>query len=162
MAVVPASSFALTPGEVAGGIFDFILDQIIKKGNGQIDTNAKVILKTNGNRIILGRVFLDKGANDTDTLNLPACGNKSLNKRVDRVRLRVAEANAYIDNVRITFQNGTSATLNVDDTFAKKSNSSWVNIGDNRCIRKIRVTGQAQGGNKVTYSAVTFVGRLAN
>ena len=161
MGLIPASSFAVTPGEVASGIFDFILDQIQKK-NGAIDTNAKVILKSNGNRLILGRVFLDKSGTDVDTVNFPACGKNSTNKRVDRIRLRVAEAKAYIGQVRLTYQNGSTATINVGDEFPKGSNSSWVNLGANRCIRKIRASGEALGGNKVTYTAVTFVGRLAN
>lgn len=161
MATVPASAFALTPGEVIGSIFNFILDNIDKSNGGTINTNAKVILKSNANNIILGRLFFDKQGN-VDQVSFPACGPNSANKRVDRVRLRVAEANAYVDTVRLTFQNGSTQTISVGDEFAKGTNSSWVNIGNNRCIRKIRASGEAQGGNKVTYTAVTFVGRLAN
>lgn len=162
MALVPTSAFALTPGEVASGIFEFILNQIDKNNNGQVNTNSKVILKSNNNRIILGRLFLDKSGNDVDTVNFPACGANSANKRVDRLRLKVDEAKAGIGQVRLTYQNGNSVNINVNDEFAKGENSSWVDLGANRCIRKIRVTGEAMGGNKVTYTAITFVGRLAN
>jgi len=161
--ILPLSASAVSPGEIFGSIFNLILDQIKKDQNGNVDQNAKVILKWNGNRIIFGRVFIDSNKGDVDTLNLPGCGPNKLNKAVHQVRLRVAEAAVHINTVKITFNNGNSATVDVDDKFAKGENSSWYNLpGDARCIRKIRVNGYTTSNVNNKVSAITFVGRRQN
>jgi len=160
MGLVPASAFAVTPGDVIGSIFEFILDHINHKADGTVDTTQKVILKKNNGNLILARVYLKKPAGSTDSVSLPKCSNTA-NERVDRIRLKVAENAAHINSVTFTYQNGTSQTAQVDDDFNKGENSGWVNFGVDRCIRKISIKGHSNGAAAKAVSAVTFVGRIA-
>lgn len=147
------------PGPFINGIFKLI--------ESEINKDNKVVLQDDGDQILLGRVFLDTNK-EVDTLTLPACGNKSANKRVDRVRFIVRRNAAYIDQVRITFQNNTTQIFNVEDKFAQGETSGWVNLkgNSNRCIKRIRVTGEVKvkpvkkGVKPDNRAAVNFIGEI--
>jgi hypothetical protein len=164
LTLLPLGAQATTPEDFFNNFFEFILNNIQKDKTGNIDTTKKVILQENAaGNIILGRLFLNKNTNSADAVSFPQCGPNKKNKRADRLRLKVAEAAAYIDKVKITYQNGASEVANVNDNFAKGENSGWYDLkGNNRCIQKIRVTGHAKGGANVTYTVITFVGRISN
>ena len=148
------------PTNFFNGIFNLIENEINK--------NDKVVLEDDGDQIILGRGFLDRNK-EVDTVNLPNCSAKSGNQRVSRLRLIVRRNPAYIEDVRIRFQNGQSQNFRVRSEFKKGQSSGWVRLtsgGNNRCIRSIRVTG-AVPENVTTSSlkpdvrsAVNFVGEI--
>ena len=147
----------ITPEDVFGTIFDIIQTQIEKDkqnqngGNNNWQNNNgwqdnswkgnKVLLKDVGDKIILGRVFIDeRGA---DRFDLPRC-NQSKNQRVNRLRLVVNEADVYIDRVRVVFQNGSAQVIDVDDVFEDGERTRWIDLkgAADRCIKTVRITGE--------------------
>lgn len=158
------SMAAPTPEQIFGSVFEFIINQIQKDKNGNAVETGKVILQDNNNRIILARLFLGTNNNDADSVSLPACGPNKRNKRVEALRFRVAEANVYLQRVRITYQNNQTTTVDVNDTFPRNTNSGWYDLpgkADTRCIKAIRVVGQAMANNPNKKAVLTFIGAKA-
>ncbi|MCC6137216.1 MAG: DUF2541 family protein [Bdellovibrionaceae bacterium] len=131
----------IQPEDIFGGILDIIQDQINKDNNPSYVPG--VILKDLGNgRIALGRIKLNDDST-LDAINLPKC-NLSKNQPVTHLRFQVGGADAYVKRVKITFQNNTTETVEVDEVFEGKTASDWYKVkGDARCVKSIAVRGQA-------------------
>ena len=165
-AVSAATAQAKIDGdEVAAGIIGFILGKMYEKNKDKKDdivwgNNDKVILKHNGDQLILGNVVL-KPNGASDSVSFPQC-NVSKNDPVRALRFRIDQADVYVQNVQITFQNGKRENVPVNRSFSKKSSSSWYNVaGQQRCIKKIRVSGESLSNGKTwqTRNALlTFIG----
>jgi len=142
----PMAQADVQPEDVFGAIFDIIQDQIKKDKqddlNGDHDWKSnKVLLQNQGDKIILGRVFID---NETgvDNVNFPPC-NQSPNAPVTHLRFVVKRADVFIEMIRVTFQNGVTHTFDVEEDFQDGDKSPWMDLAGNaRCIKKIRVVGE--------------------
>lgn len=151
---------------LAIGIIGFILGKMYQKNKDKKDDNIvwenndKVILKHVNNQLILGNVVL-KPNGLPDSVSFPQC-KVSKNDPVRALRFRIDQADVYVRSVQITYQNGQRENVAVDRTFGKKSSSSWYNIdGQQRCIQKIRVSGESLSNGKTwqTRNALlTFIG----
>lgn len=158
--------------EVAAGIIGFILGKIHEKNKDKKkddfvwDTNENVILKDMGRELVLGSVVL-RPQGGADAVRFPKC-DVSKNRPVRALRFRVDRADAYLRAVQITYQNGQSESVRVDDVFNKNQSSNWFNVdGGRRCIKQIRVVGEAlnnkwSGSYGSRYSVLTFIGYKAN
>jgi hypothetical protein len=82
------------------------------------------------------------------------------------LRFRVNRADAYLRAVQITYQNGQSENVRVNDVFNVNQSSDWFTVdGGRRCIQQIRVVGEAVNnkwsGSSSRYSVLTFIGLKA-
>jgi len=76
-----------------------------------------------------------------DAITLPACGTLS-NPNLRAVQLRVSQAPADIELVRVTFGNGQIEYLPIREQFLPGSETRWVQLmGGSRCIQRIAVIG---------------------
>lgn len=141
-------------GAIAGIILDEIGHQIDKKINKgkkkhhnkytPYDKEGEAILNDKGDRIVLGRAFLEN-YHERDVIHLPRC-RFSDNRRVNRIQLRVRRAPAAIDRVVIVYQNGDRQRLRVREYFENGDNTRWVKLDGGRrgrCIKKIRIVGES-------------------
>ncbi len=138
------ASAQVAPEEIFGGILDIIQDQINKDQGKSTGYGPGVILKDIGNnRIALGRVRLDADGQGQVSFVLPKC-NQSENQAVTALRFRIDNADAYVDRVRIAFQNGETETVDVDKVYDENSVSDWYEIeGGKRCVKSITVRGKS-------------------
>jgi hypothetical protein len=154
--VLSAGSVQAAQGSEAvdffGAIFNIIENQINKDKPGSPAVDNKVILKETQNKIVLGRVFITPRTS-VDTVNFPACGKKSANTRVTRLRFIVNNEDVFIDAFRVQYANGGTETFNVREGFNDGESSRWYDIkGAARCIVAISARGQVAsnhngGGN---------------
>lgn len=180
------------PEDIIGGIFDIIQDQMNNNNSGTPGYHNdnpgtfappfppgwpggpggpgpgpnnpggnKVILKDNGKNLVMGALhILENGS--SDQVNFPACGNK--NKRVKALRFRTDNAAVYVNTIWVTFQNNQTISVNVNKWFQMNTASSWFQLGQDRCIKRIQATGQAHDHTNhplKIYSIMTFVGQKA-
>lgn len=179
------------PEQIFGTIWDIIQDKINEdKGVNNpppvIDNewnygDNKVLLQQKGDQILLGRLSFDR-TTDFDVVDLPRC-NASPNQRIDRLRFAVQRGNLYVERLRVTFQNGQTQVFDINDDFMDGDRSAWIDLrGANRCIKRIRMTGELltgpswsggnnngnfnihfgnnNGPNKNRRAVVNFVGRI--
>ncbi len=156
--------------EVAAGIIGFILGKIHEKSKDKKkdefvwDTDENVILKDMGRELVLGSVVL-RPQGGSDTVRFPKC-EFSKNRPVRALRFRVNRADAYLRAVQITYQNGQTENVRVNDVFDSNQSSDWFSVdGGRRCIKQIRVVGEAVNdkwsGSSSRYSVLTFIGLKA-
>lgn len=172
-AMSSASAQAKIDGEdiIKGIIGAIIIDKIIdhqkdKEDDGFVwDDQSEVILKDVGSQLILGTVVMPVGGS-TETIIFPSCSAKTGNKRLSNLRFRVDQADAYVRSIRLTYQNGERENVFVDEVFRRKTSSDWYRLDQgNRCIKQIRVSGEALGSGKSwkdRNSVLTFVGAKVN
>ncbi len=151
---------------LAIGIIGFILGKLQQKNKDKKDDNIvwenndKVVLKHVNDQLILGTVVL-KPFGNTDSVSFPKC-NVSKNDPVRALRFRVNQANVYVRSIQITYQNGDRENVSVNRNFRTQSSSDWYNLsGDQRCVRKIRATGESLSNGKTWQtrnSVLTFIG----
>lgn len=116
----------------------------------------KVILEDNGSSILLGRVFIQDEA--VDTVNFPAC-NLGQNKRVTHLMVRARQNAIDINRIKVTFANGQTITLMQSTILQNGQSTQWIALDQARCIRSIRVNGEAFGpGPQSKRAVVSFVG----
>jgi len=109
---------------------------------------------------LLGKLRLSDHP-ERDVIDLPACPEGG-NVPVREVRLGVHDYRAEIDRVRLVFENGTDATVEVRHVFEPGERSVWKELpGDARCIDKIVVLGDANtvGRKPGKQAEVRFFGR---
>lgn len=173
-AVSSATAQAKVKGEdiIAGIIGGIIIGKIIKhqKEKDKEDDfvwedQSDVILKDVGSQLILGTVVMPTGGS-TEIVSFPSCEAKTGNKRLNHLRFRVDQADVYVRSIRITYQNGERENVYVDDVFSRKTSSDWYRLDQgNRCIKQIRVSGEALGSGKTwkdRNAVLTFVGNKTN
>lgn len=138
--------------------FNAILGIIASEVNG----GTGPILEESGDLIALGQVVLNRNT-DQDTLALPRCRTNG-NSRVSQLRFVVKKNKVFIERIRVTYQNGQSQNFVANRTYRDGASSGWINLGggNDRCIRNIRVTGEAgptNGNLASTRSVISFIGR---
>jgi hypothetical protein len=109
--------------------------------------------------IILGRMHLTD-ALDRDVVDLPPCDD-SANRPVTRIRAKVRLYPAQVDRLRVVFQNGEDAELQVNEHFAAGHLSRWLDLpGEARCIDKIILVGDTDsiGRRPGKQAEIVFIG----
>lgn len=96
--------------------------------------------------VLLGETVLNTRVRpDVDVIRLGACPNFSTG--VKAVRLEVLIRDADIDSFGVIYGNGMHDELPVRERFARGSSSRWIDLrGTGRCIEKIWVVGDTDGG----------------
>ena len=150
-------------GIIIGKIIDHEKD---KEDDGFVwEDQNDVILKDVGSQLILGTVVMPVGGS-TEIVMFPSCSSKTGNKRLDDLRFRVDQADVYVRSIRITYQNGDRENVFVDEVFGRKTSSDWYRLAQgDRCIKQIRVSGEALGSGKTwkdRNAVLTFVGNKKN
>lgn len=141
--------------------FDFF-NAILGIIESEVNGGTGPILEDSGDLIALGQVVLNRNK-DQDTLSLPRCRTNG-NERVSQLRFVVRKNKVFIERIRVQYQNNNVQTFIVNRTYRDRASSGWINLrgGNDRCIRKIRVTGQVgetNGNLASTRSVISFVGR---
>lgn len=129
----------VTPEQIFGGILDLIKTKIEEdKKDQEISYGPGVLLKDLGDQLALGRLRFTLKDN-TSVFTLPPCKD-SKNKVVSDLRFRVAGADVYVERIRITYQNGDTENVKVNDSYQENTASGWYQVaGGARCVKAIAV-----------------------
>ncbi|MBY0314828.1 MAG: DUF2541 family protein [Bdellovibrionales bacterium] len=118
----------------------------------------KVILEQNGANLLLGRTFIQNKA--VDSVDFPAC-NASANQRVTHLIVRAQQSAVQLNRVRVTYANGQEIVLLQNVALQKGQSTTWIPLDQARCVRKIRVNGEAFGPGPYSKTAVvSFIGYI--
>lgn len=126
--------------------FAFMVAQVVVlKGAAPMSAIADDFLMPSG-EVLLGETVLNTRVRpDVDVIRLGSCPNFSTG--VKAVRLEVLVRDADIDSFGVVYGNGMRDELPVRERFARGSSSRWIDLrGTGRCIEKIWVVGDTDGG----------------
>lgn len=103
-----------------------------------------------GREVFLGDTFLSPRENDVDWIFVNDCRDGAWDRDLVAVRVEVRNVQAEIESVILRFGNGQTQPLYLRERFAPGTSSRWIDLdGGRRCIREIRVVGDAEGyGNR--------------
>jgi hypothetical protein len=103
-----------------------------------------------GREVRLGETLLSPRGQDVDWLFVNDCRDGSWDRDLVAVRVEVQAVPAEIDSVVLRFGNGQTQWLPIRERFNPWSSTRWVDLdGGRRCIREIRIAGDAEGyGNR--------------
>ena len=101
-----------------------------------------------GHEVILGETFLSPRGQDIDWLFVNDCRDGAWDRDLVAVRVEVQGVPADIDSVVLRFGNGQTQWLAIRERFKPWTSTRWVDLdGGRRCIREIRIAGDAEGYN---------------
>ncbi len=99
-----------------------------------------------GREVLLGQTNLSPRGQDIDWLYVNDCRDGAWDRDLVAVRVEIQDVPADIDSVVLRFGNGQTQWLSVRERFAPWSSTRWVDLdGGRRCIREIRIAGDAEG-----------------
>lgn len=79
---------------------------------------------------------------DRDEVMVRSCENGIA---VDALKIKVQKNDARIDYIVVTMGNGQRMELNVRDRFREGSESRWIPLNGQRCIRSFEIYGETDG-----------------
>jgi hypothetical protein len=99
-----------------------------------------------GREVFLGDTWLTQRENDVDWIRVNDCRDGAWDRDLVAVRVEVRNVQAEIESLVVRFGNGERQPLYVRERFAPGTSSRWIDLdGGRRCIREIRVVGDAEG-----------------
>jgi hypothetical protein len=101
-----------------------------------------------GREVLIGETFLSPRGQDVDWLFVNDCRDGAWDRDLVAVRVEVQAVPADIDSIVLRFGNGQTQVLAIRERFNPWSSTRWVDLeGGRRCIREIRIAGDAEGYN---------------